>query len=78
MPLWSISRWPSRVFRGALRFVFTFVFPLAVMTSFPAEALLGTLAPARVLLAVALAATFALGSRLAFVAALRRYASASS
>lgn len=72
------GRWPSRVFRGAVRFAFTFVFPLAVMTSFPAEALLGSLAPASVPVAVALAATFAVASRLAFVGALRRYASASS
>ena len=31
----------STIFRGALRFVFTFVIPLALMTTYPAEAILG-------------------------------------
>ena len=41
------------MFRGVVRMVFTFVVPLAVMTTFPAEALLGRLPLGRVVLAVA-------------------------
>lgn len=41
--IFDAARWPSSVFRGAMKFVFTFVIPLAVMTTFPAEALLGRL-----------------------------------
>ena len=39
--VFDAARWPSSVFRGFLRIVFTFVIPLAVMTTFPAEGLLG-------------------------------------
>ena len=41
--IFDAARWPVDVFRGALRIVFTFVIPLALMTTFPAEALLGRL-----------------------------------
>src|SRR5262249_10951463 len=35
--VFDAARWPVNVFRGPLRFLFTFVVPLAVMTTFPAE-----------------------------------------
>ena len=41
--IFDTARWPVQVFRGAWRFVFTFVIPVAVMTTFPAMALLGRL-----------------------------------
>ena len=41
--LLDFGRWPAQVFPVALRVVFTFVVPLLVMTSYPAEALLGRL-----------------------------------
>lgn len=72
------GRWPTAVFRGALRWVFTFVFPVAVMTSFPADAILGRASAFAVGLSLTLAAVSAAGSRLLFRFALRRYASASS
>src|SRR5689334_24502825 len=39
--LFDAARWPITVFRGALRIVFTFVFPIALLTTYPAMALLG-------------------------------------
>lgn len=72
------GRWPAQVFRGALRFVFTFVFPLAVMTTFPVQALLARIDARSVVTAVLLAAAFVTASRWIFRFALRRYASASS
>jgi ABC-2 type transport system permease protein len=39
--LFEAARWPSSVFRGALALLFTFVIPLALMTTYPALALLG-------------------------------------
>src|SRR5512142_3143677 len=39
--IFDAARWPVTVFRGALRVIFTFVVPLAIMTTFPARALLG-------------------------------------
>ena len=39
--IFDFARWPSSLFRGVVGFVFTFVLPLALMTTYPAEALLG-------------------------------------
>ena len=41
--IFDAGRWPVSVFRGAWRVVFTVVVPLAVMTTYPALALLGRL-----------------------------------
>lgn len=43
--VFDAARWPVAVFRGAVRALFTFVVPLALMTTYPAEALLGWLHP---------------------------------
>ena len=41
--IFDVARWPIQVFPGAWRFVFTFVIPVAIMTTYPALALLGKL-----------------------------------
>jgi ABC-2 type transport system permease protein len=41
--IYDAARWPASVFRGFWAVVFTFVIPLALMTTFPARALLGKL-----------------------------------
>lgn len=72
------ARWPIQVFRGVWRFVFTFIIPIAVMTTFPAMALLGKL-DARTALATLGGAVVMLGiSRLVWLSAIRNYTSASS
>ncbi|GAB4199974.1 MAG: ABC-2 family transporter protein [Sandaracinaceae bacterium] len=76
--VFDAARWPASVYRGALGFVFTYVLPLALMTSYPAWALLGLLEPARFVTALVFGLGFALGSRWVFVRALARYTSASS
>ena len=76
--IFDAARWPASIFRGAWRFVFTFVVPLALMTTYPAEALLGRLAPGRGLAALAGAAAFGLFARLVWLRSIRRYTSASS
>ena len=76
--IFDAARWPSTVFRGALHLVFTFVIPLALMTTYPAEALLGRLAWATVgasLLGTIVLATI---SRRVWLMSIRRYTSASS
>jgi ABC-2 type transport system permease protein len=74
--VFDAARWPIGVFRGFLRVVFTFVIPLALMTTYPAEALLGTL-PARTLAASTAGALllFVL-SRVVWLRAIARYTSA--
>ncbi len=76
--VFDAARWPASVFRGVLHLLFTFVVPLAVMTTFPAEALLGR-ASAREALGAAAAAVLAFAlSRAIWKRAVGHYMSASS
>jgi ABC-2 type transport system permease protein len=70
------ARWPSSVFRGALSLVFTFVIPLALMTTYPALALLDRLAPEQALTSLLLAAGFLIGSRAVWLRSVRSYTGA--
>ena len=77
--IFDAARWPADVFRGILRVVFTFVVPLALMTTFPARALLGKGFGARdVLAALAGAVAFAAFARVVWLRSIGRYTSASS
>jgi viologen exporter family transport system permease protein len=76
--LFDAGRWPIAVFRGALWFAFTFVFPLALMTSYPAMALLDRLAATTALFAVVGGLVFASLARFVWRRALAFYTSASS
>jgi ABC-2 type transport system permease protein len=78
MSIFDFARWPVTVFHGAVRFAFTFVIPLALMTTYPTMALLGTLRPATGALAVAGALVFSAMARLVWQRAIARYTSASS
>ena len=76
--IFDAARWPVSVFRGAWRVVFTVVIPLALMTTWPALALLGRLdlaTAARALLGSALLGALA---RVVWLRAIARYTSASS
>ena len=61
---------------GVLAFVFTFVIPLAVMTTFPAMALLGRLPLARCGLSLVGALAFASFARWVWLRAITHYTSA--
>jgi ABC-2 type transport system permease protein len=76
--IFDTARWPIAVFPGAWRFVFTFVIPVAVMTTFPAMALLGTLDARTIAATVGGALLMLVLSRLVWRAAIRNYTSASS
>ena len=76
--IFDAARWPAPVFRGTLSFVFTFIIPLAVMTTFPAEALLGRLPALSLVWAVGGSLLFAVLSRRVWRLALGHYTSASS
>lgn len=70
------ARFPASVFRGALSFIFTFIVPLALMTTYPALALLGTLQPEQVLTAVLVAGGFVAISRAVWLRSVRFYTGA--
>jgi ABC-2 type transport system permease protein len=76
--IFDTARWPVQVFPRLWRLVFTFVIPIAVMTTYPAMALLGTLAPRTALATVGGALAMLVASRLVWRAAIRSYTSASS
>ncbi len=76
--LFDFARWPRAVFRGVLHVVFTYVLPLAVMTSFPAEALLGRLRLWEALWALGCTAALMILARLIWRRAIASYTSASS
>jgi ABC-2 type transport system permease protein len=74
--VFDAARWPSSVFRGVVRVLFTFVVPLALMTTYPAQALLGSLRARTLLGAVAGAAVALAVSRAVWKSSIARYTSA--
>jgi ABC-2 type transport system permease protein len=77
--IFDAGRWPIDVFKSVvLRWIFTFVFPLALMTTFPARALLGSLQWRTTGLALVGGAAFAVLARFVWTRAVRFYTSASS
>jgi ABC-2 type transport system permease protein len=76
--LFDFARWPNAVFPRPLRLVFTVVIPLALMTTYPAEALLQRLAPGTAFVSLLGALAFAAVARLIWCKAMARYTSASS
>jgi ABC-2 type transport system permease protein len=76
--IFDTARWPVYVFPGLWRIVFTFVIPVAIMTTFPAMALLGKLDGRAALATIAGAFAMLVVSRLIWRAAIRSYTSASS
>jgi ABC-2 type transport system permease protein len=76
--IFDVGRWPVQVFRGAWRFVFTFLLPVAVMTTYPAMALLGKLDAGRTLATAGGAVVLLILSRVVWRTAIRSYTSASS
>ena len=78
LSIFDAARWPVSVFRGFWRLLFTVVIPLALMTSFPAEALLGRIRPIAVVAALAGSLAFVASARVVWTRAIARYTSASS
>lgn len=76
--LLASGRYPVSAYPPALRLVFTFVLPVAFLTTVPAQLLLGQALLPMVLLGVVLAVGFFAGARAFWLYALRHYTSASS
>ncbi len=76
--IFDAARWPSSVFKGVLHLVFTFLIPLALMTTYPAQALLGVLETSTLLFSVLGALLFATLARVVWLRSIGRYTSASS
>ena len=76
--IFDAARWPSSVFRGFLSIVFTFVIPLALLTTYPALAMLGKLSWPTLASALGGSVIFALAARLVWLHSIGHYTSASS
>jgi ABC-2 type transport system permease protein len=74
----QMARYPVGLYPGWLRLVLTWVVPVGVMTTVPAQALTGGLPPGTLIGSAILAAAFFVGASALFRFGLRRYASASS
>ena len=74
--IFDAARWPSSVFPNVLRFVFTFIVPLALMTTFPAEAMLGRLETSALVGALVGTLVFAAVARWPWRQAIGHYTSA--
>jgi ABC-2 type transport system permease protein len=76
--IFDTARWPIQVFRGVWRVVFTLVIPVAIMTTYPAMALLGELDALTALETLGGSLALLALARLMWRAAIRGYTSASS
>jgi ABC-2 type transport system permease protein len=76
--LFRMARYPVGLYPGWLRLVLTWIVPVGVMTTVPAQALTGALSVGMLLGSGALAAALFAGASALFQAGLRRYTSASS
>jgi ABC-2 type transport system permease protein len=76
--VFQMARYPASLYPGWLRLALTWVVPVGVMTTVPAQALAGKLSARMLIGSVALAAALLAGASALFRFGLRRYASASS
>ena len=76
--MYEAGRWPVSLYPGWLRFILSFVVPVAFVTTVPAEALTGRLTPNTLLLAAVLAVVLFVASRFFWKIGLRQYSGASA
>ena len=76
--LFETARFPVNVYKGLLRIFLTYIFPVAVLTTFPAAAFTDRLQGQDALVSIIVAAVLVTAARLFWKKALRHYSSASS
>jgi ABC-2 type transport system permease protein len=76
--LMEVARFPITVYPTAVRFLLTWIIPLGLVTTIPAQALTGQLTLPFAVFSIAFAGVAFLAASTLFRVALRRYASASS
>ena len=76
--VYQAARWPIGIYPQWLRFILTFIVPVAIAVTVPAEAAVGRLTAGRVALALAVALCTVAGSRLLWRCGLKRYSGASA
>ena len=76
--VFQMARYPLGLYPGWVRFALTWIIPVGIITTLPAEALVGMLSPLTLLLSAVGAGIFVIAVSLFFQMGLRHYASASS
>jgi ABC-2 type transport system permease protein len=76
--MYEAGRWPVSLYPPWLRFVLSFIVPVAFVTTVPVEALTGRLGPDTLLVAALLAVILLVGSRVFWKVGLRQYSGASA
>ena len=76
--IFQMARYPVGLYPGWLQLILTWVVPVGVMTTVPAQALTGDLSARMLIGSIALATALLVGASALFRFGLRRYASASS
>lgn len=76
--VYQTARWPIGIYPQWLRFILTFVVPVAIAVTVPAEAAVGRLTGGRAALALGVAAAALAASRLIWRRGLKRYSGASA
>lgn len=76
--IFQLARYPIGVYPGWLQFVLTWIIPVAVLTTIPAQALTGDVAPGALIVGLILAVVLLIGASGLFRFGMRRYKSASS
>lgn len=76
--LFQLARYPIGLYPSRLRLLLTWIVPVGVITTFPAQALTGELPPALLLGSVAFSVVLVVAASIVFHHGVRRYASASS
>ncbi len=76
--LFQLARYPVGIYPGWLRLVLTWIIPVGLMTTIPAQALDGTLSSGMLAGTLAFALAALVGASILFRRGLRKYASASS
>jgi ABC-2 type transport system permease protein len=76
--LFRAAQFPVTAFPGWLRLFFSFVVPIAFITTVPAEAFIGRIQPQSIMLSIAVTLILFVVSRLVWMRALSKYTSASS
>lgn len=74
----DIGRYPADIFKGVLRVLVFTLIPLAVITNFPVQALIGKLTIINLIYGLFLTAVFFVSARFFWLFAVKRYSSASS
>lgn len=72
------GRWPVKVYPNWLRYILTFIIPVGLAITIPAEILLGKLDPKMIFLSIVLTITFLGIARIIWKLGLRKYSGASS